>query len=485
MMRKLIMAGIAMLTVAISSCDEETGKTGNSLTSDIDKFSIATDTFFVSTRSIKADSILSKSVYTYLGQVKDPETGSYIKSDYTTQLHLLENESKSIFPPKDSIVSRNSSNEVKADSSFLYVAVYSYQGDSLAAMKINVRELDRPIGEAGTYYSNFDPESKGYVRTDPDAVNQNKVFSISDLTLSESQRNGANNSFVEIKIPLNKPYADKNGTLHENYGTYLMRTYYAHPEYFKNSQTFTRNVCPGFYFKTTDGLGAMVEVHHTRLDVYFTAKQDTAQYLGFKSLYSTEEVLQTTHITNDKTKIDRLVNDNQCTYLKTPAGIFTEVTLPIEDIKRGHENDSVTSAKITFQRLNEQSDYSDIVLEEPTNLLMVERDSLYHFFEKNEVPNNITNFIASFNSVLKTYTFNNLSTLINRMYARRGQTPTWNKAILVPVQLVTSTTSSSYTTSTNVVGVTNEMNVNSVRLVGGSQNPHEPIRISIIYSKNE
>jgi hypothetical protein len=35
-----------------------------------------------------------------------------------------------------------------------------------------------------------------------------------------------------------------------------------------------------------------------------------------------------------------------------------------------------------------------------------------------------------------------------------------------------------------VAGVTNEMNVNSVRLVGGAKNKHTPIKISVIYNKN-
>ena len=39
MMRKWLMAGIAILTIAISSCDENTNTMGYSLTSDADRFS--------------------------------------------------------------------------------------------------------------------------------------------------------------------------------------------------------------------------------------------------------------------------------------------------------------------------------------------------------------------------------------------------------------------------------------------------------------
>ena len=86
------MTGIAMMTIAIFSCSEETTTLGNSLTSDVDKFVITSDTFDISTRSIIADSVLSRSQYSYLGRMKDPETGSYVTASYTTQFNILEEE---------------------------------------------------------------------------------------------------------------------------------------------------------------------------------------------------------------------------------------------------------------------------------------------------------------------------------------------------------------------------------------------------------
>jgi hypothetical protein len=196
---------------------------------------------------------------------------------------------------------------------------------------------------------------------------------------------------------------------------------------------------------------------------------------------ATEEVLQTTHITNDKSSIDRLWQDNTCTYLKTPSGLFTEIDFPIDAIKLNHEKDSITSAKISFLRMNSLNENSNIVLEEPTTLLLIERDSLYTYFEKRKVPDNISSYIATYNSTYKTYTFNNISSLISTMYSKRNKSPRWNKAILVPVQLEYIYSSSSST----VAGVANEMNINSVRLIGGTENAHEPVRISVIYNKNE
>ena len=70
------------------------------------------------------------------------------------------------------------------------------------------------------------------------------------------------------------------------------------------------------------------------------------------------------------------------------------------------------------------------------------------------------------------------------MYANRGRSENWNKAVLIPVQ-VTRTASSTSSTATTVASVSNEMRVTSVRLVGGKDNRHEPVQISIIYNVNQ
>ena len=478
------MAGIAMLTIAISSCDEDTNTMGYSLTSDADRFSLVPDTFLVSTRSIKADSVLARSSYCYLGCIKDPETGAYISSDFTTQFNVLEKESSYLFAEKSSITSLDANGEPIATECNLNIVINDYKGDSLVAMKLLVEELDKPIEENRPYYSNFDPEASGYVRND--GLKQAKVYSMTDMTLSDSLRyvRQKNNYYSYISIPLNKQYKAKDGTVYSNYGTYLMRTFYKHPEYFKNSISFIKNVCPGFYIKTVDGQGVMAEILNIQLEIKFKYSVNGKEYEGNKTLYGTEEVMQTTHISNDKSQIDRLVNNNECTYLKTPAGIFTEVTLPVDDIKKGHDNDSIISAKISFQRMVETNARTEELLQDATELLMIERDSLYSFFENSKVTNNRTSFLAVYNATLNTYSYNNISGLINHMYSIRNKgSENWNKVVLIPVKTST-TTSSSYSSST-VTGINNEMSITSTRLVGGSANPYAPVRISVIYNQGK
>lgn len=476
--------GIAMITIAISSCTEDTMTLGNTLVNSADQFIITSDTFDVSTRSIIADSVLARSTYSYLGKIKDPETGSYISADFMTQFSTLESEQESLFPPEVILFGEvdDHTDVTMADSCFLNIIIESFMGDSLSAMKLTTLELDKPVKENLQYYTNFDLEENGFIRTG--GICQNKVYSLSDLTQSDSLRykNQDGTNYFRIRIPLNSPYTDKEGLTYNNYGSYVMRTYYEHPEYFKNSQTFIQKVCPGFYFKTTDGLGLMTEVQQTQMVIHYHYTDDGKKYSNSKVFSGNEEVLQTTHFTSDKENIKRLAADDECTYLKAPDGIFTEVILPVDDIKRGHENDTITSAKMVFRRMNEISELSDNLLAEPQYLMILERDSLYSFFENRNLPNNVASYVASYNSNKNTYTFNNISGMINSMYNKRNLSANWNKAVIVPVQVTTASSSSS---SSSIASVNNELRVVSVRLVGGSNNKHDPTRISIVYSQSD
>lgn len=454
---------------------------GNTLTNDVDKFTFATDSFDVSTRSIITDSVLARSSYSYIGCIKDPETGSYITSDYMSQFSILENESNNIFVKEEGLTGMGEDGMIIADSCHIEILLNSFMGDSLAAMKMNVAELAKPVEENRPYYTNFDPEEAGYLREN--GLRMNYVYSIADLTKSDSIRNlrHSGSLYETITIPLNDSYTDKNGKTYNNYGSYLIRQFYDHPEYFKNSQTFTKHVCPGFYFKTIDGLGVMAEIEVTRLLVYYRYVNDGITYSDKALFNGTGEVLQTTHFTSNKKQLERLAAKTEWTYLKAPDGLFTEVTLPIDEIKLDHEKDTLATAKIVFRSMNELNDLSDDILQEPANLLLLERDSIDTFFLHRNLPTNINSYLATYNSAKNSYTFNNISGLVNHMYANKGRSKNWNKAVLIPVQ-VTRTASSTSSSATTVASVNNEMRVTSVRLVGGKDNRHEPVKISVVYN---
>jgi len=482
MMKTRLLAGMALFLMFISSCDDTTDTIGNSLTNETDRFEIITDTFNVETRSIVVDSILSRSQYNYLGHIKDPETNTYITSSFTTQFAILESfDNTPQFPAADSIVSKDANGEIIADSCRLQLYFYSSIGDSLNPMKLTAYELAKPIEEGFSYYTNFNPETAGILRTDNNAIRKNKTYTVVDLNLSDSSRAMIvdKKNMENISIALNDRYTHKNGKSYNNYGTYIMHKYYENPDNYKNSYNFTHNVCPGFYIKSTDGIGVMSEVYMAELLVFYRFISNDSVYKGSKLLSGTEEVMQTTYITNDKESIEKLAQDNTCTYLKTPAGIFTEVTLPVEAIHRGHENDTISSAKIVFNHMNSEEGN---ILNAPTTLLMIPKDSLYSYFENKNLPDNKSSYLAVYNKSYQTYTYNNISNLVSKMYKAKlygNASKDWNKVVLVPVSVSYNSSSA----SASITNVSNEMSLKSTKLVGGSANTHKPVTISVIYNK--
>ncbi len=470
-MKFKIFASLIITSLMLTACDDTTSEIGSSLIDNMDHLDITTDTFTVSTRSILADSVLSRNTIGYLGKIHDPETGVNITSDFMTQFHILEDYE---FPKKDSIKSLLDG-QVIADSCELRLYYSGFYGDSLSTMKVTAYEMGTPMSENKKYYSNYDPVKDGLVRKN--GIKVNKIYSLTDLTVRDSIRN-SNDYSPNIRIKLDNEYTDKEGNTYNNFGTYVMRKYYEDPSNFKDSYNFIHNVNPGFYFKSQGGLGSMAYINISQLNIYFRYFTKDSIYVGAASFAGTEEVLQATRIQNDKKALQQLVNDNRCTYMKSPAGIFTEMTLPVDEIMRNHENDTINTAKVILPRINSNSNdkYS---LKVPQTLLMIPVDEIYSFFENSKVPDFKTSFIATYNSQYNNYTFNNIGSMIKSMSKKNKSDNKWNKVAIIPVTVTYSAVSN----SNEITKISHDMSMTSTKLVGGSNNPYEPIKISVIYSK--
>lgn len=506
-MNSKYIAGIALACLAFTACDDTTDNIGASLAEGNDGVAIQSASFDVVSRSIAADSVLSRNIIGYLGKVKDPETGAYITGDLMTQFNSLEGYT---FPPIENLVTYDAagnatygkSGSIKADSCEIRLVVENYYGDAQQNMKITAYEMGKAMNENQLYYSNFNPLEKGYIAEH--GIRQDKVYNMTDYNVPKSKRDTTNyRPYITVK--LNDAYTDKDGKEYSNFGTYILEKYYSNPGNFKNSYTFRNNVVPGFFFKVKSGLGNMATIAYAQLNVYFKYKETKAGTTasngmtnadkkdaavnGISVFWGTEEVLQTSTISNDKETINKLVADESCTYLKTPAGIFTELTLPVDEIVEGHKSDSIVSAKLSLQRLNNNVT-SNYAFDVPKNILMVQADSLYSFFEKGKIHDNKNSFTAAWgattstSSTDNTYTFQNISGMISAMKKVRGKSANWNKVVLVPVTLSKTQRSSNGTgtTSTVVNKVSNDMSLTSTRLVKGTST-NSPIKISVIYSR--
>lgn len=483
-LRLLTVLVIAALTFA--ACDDTTEGIGGSITNKIDNINISNSAFNVTTKSIVADSVLSRNNMGLIGKMKDPETGNYVKGDYMTQLSVLPTFSVDTLD----YIKQANNGSIEADSCYLLVSYNASYGDTIAPMKVTAYEMTKPMSEDQEYYSNYDAFKEGW-------VSENNQHWSSNYNLSNTS------DVKNFKIYLNKKY-EKDGKTYKNYGSYIMQTYAEHPEYFKTNYKFLHNVCPGFYIKNVGGTGNMAKIWNTELIFYWTRhktinKDSTAVSIGYNRFDGTEEVLQLNKIENDTENLKKLASKDQekCTYLKSPAGIFTEVTLPIDDIMKGHEKDTLNTATISFPRLNNDNEDNPYNFATPSTILMVQKDSLQSFFEKSKLADSRTSYTTSYSSTgtyKNAYTFQNIANLVSAMYKNKGKGENWNKVVLVPVNVITTT--QGYTTV--ISKINHDMSLASTRLIVGTDDPNKdyttdektgkkvasgPIRIKVIYSK--
>ena len=129
----------------------------------------------------------------------------------------------------------------------------------------------------------------------------------------------------------------------------------------------------------------MVNTYISTLDVFFKYKTTTAAGAdtlvnGMHRMAATEEVIQSTTVEN-RIPAEMLDPTNEYTYLKSPTGIFTEVTLPVGEVVAGeHYNDTINSAQIVFRCFASEAAEGRL-LSVPQNVVMVRKAEMYKFFE--------------------------------------------------------------------------------------------------------
>lgn len=469
---------IALATLLIAGCDDNTSTMG--IPSKDEEVFPSYGTFLAYTHSEAMDSVLGNSTSSYLGSIDDPETGTRIRADFAAQFHTFENYSFPKFDlmfPDDGV--KRTTDSIRCDSVEVRLYFSNYYGAKNAPLKLEVYPLDKNnvLQEEEDYYTDTDLDQFVLPGSEPIAT---KVFTTEDYNLADAERNSATHADnVRIMLP-------------DTVGSLIMRAYYDHPEYFKDSYTFIHKVCPGFLFKIRSGNGSMLSVDVSTLNIYFNfydkVKRDST-CSALARFAATPEVIQSTQFSNDD--MQSLVEEDDCTYLKTPAGIMTVAQLPINEIYQNHETDSVSRAQLTFTRLNNTKP-STQSLGIPQSLLLVRKADATSFFKKRSVADSKTSYTTSYSSTYNTYTFNNICRLISlcrkeKLAGMKAENlteqeweqkhPDWNKVVLIPVSISTATDTNG---ETHQVSVTHDMSMNSIRLQGG---PNTPIKMQVIYSR--
>lgn len=515
---------LAILTFL--GCDDNTGTLGLGMLPGSDGMSAHTTTFDVTTRSFAVDSVFAKTSTGYIGKFSDPEFG-YYETSFLTELNCTDNFS---LPKVYTVTERDSEgNPTKATgimagdsvvAARLTVFYDDWFGDSLNACRMSVYELNKKLDK--NRYTNINPEEY-YDKYDPKFLLGRKAYSAYDTSVPDSIRNatdsyGNSTFYPNVIFPL-----DKKAFGEER----ILKVYREHPEYFKNAETFIDKVFKGVYLKSDFGDGTILYVDYIALQMQFRfhyVNDSTGVALkkkdGTDSLYysmqtvfsSTKEVIQANKFLNSDL-IKEKAAETEHTYIKSPAGIFTEAIMPYDEIHNQLANDTLNAVKLTFTNYNISSNY-EYSMSAPNNVLLIRKQDLKSFFEENQVSDNITSFTATHNAfATNQYVFSNIArlvtTCINEKQAAKQAakekagsawdeaqwenhwktdeaTKDWDKVLLIPVSITYDSATSS-SGSQAMTGIQNDLKPGYAKLKGGPERDAKgqvksPLKIEVTYT---
>ena len=490
---------IALLAITFWNCDDNTAGLGLGMFPGSDQnINGKLTTFDVTTQSIPVGEVYAKTNIGYVGKFTDEIFGTY-QAGFLVQLNCPEGMTfpeafkgdynsgtgKMIadFNNVEESVHKNYTTIKDGETSIgncqinIYLWYDSYFGDSLTACRLSMYELDKKKEGTNEYWYK-DPNAY-YTYINPDlyydketSLLGRKSYTAVDLSVSDSIRN------LSTYTPYVKITLDKART--EELGKELLKEGRTKDLYKKFQDIF-----PGLYVESDYGDGTILYVNAVQMDVAFlehardsitgaklrtSLGKDSVVYAG-RSFTSTREVIQANKLENG-TKIEECIDRKDCTYLKSPAGIFTEVTLPIEEISNTLGSDTLNAVKLSIPIYNEATSDKKFGMSVPRSVLLIRKKYKDDFFKNNELSDGIKSSLFDYSSStgnLTAYTFNNITQMVNNCLADKDKGEDWNKFVLIPV-LVTkdSSANSNYGTSSNVISIQHDLKPGYARLKGGA-----------------
>lgn len=136
--------------------------------------------------------------------------------------------------------------------------------------------------------------------------------------------------------------------------------------------------------------------------------------------------------------------DDSIAYLKTPAGVYTQLTIPAKDIAEKIGDRIINNIPLTIKALPQEN--WQWALTAPANLLLLPKDSLATFFVNNKIEDSKTAFRADYSSSNRSYDFDNISNLMQEHIKNNPEKDM--ELLLIPVDRVIAYTNNYYGSST-------------------------------------
>ncbi len=469
-----LLAGLFLI-----SCDADTSALGGSLTPDGDVMTVKNDSCFATSRTIKAaDSLLVMTSQCNLGRFTEEVSGSKIEAGYITQLNCMENLTlaDSVYGISDFVFPQwfiDAVGDQKPYYAQLKLYYTGYFGDPTNPVKIEVFPLNSMVDPETRYYPDVDPSLFCDIQAEPLAT-----VTVSSLNMQDSDSlRSLSGYYPSITVPLPDSIA-KN----------ILEAYFnpATRHYFADSRSFMENLCKGFYIRCSQGDGTMFYINRSILGVNF-------KHIGFDDddepvmesriaeFQGNSEVMQLNCI--KWSGLEGQLSDNSCTWIRSPFGVLTEITLPVDQMRSDEYVLNAAQLRISTA-VTPSSKYKPSV---PPTLLLVRKDKMQEFFAKNNAADKTESFVASYSTKYGTYTFENIAAMVEKIYSDRTDwiaenggdnaayeqaCPDWNKVVLIPV-------SANVDSRNSAISYSLDIRMHQVKLIGGDT----PIKIKTIRSK--
>lgn len=451
--KTLLSLVILFFAVVFIACDDDLSTIGQSIQPGGDDISAKGDTITTITAATVSfkDSIYARSEYGLLGEYIDPIFGK-VKSDYMTEL----------FCPEDIEFKNPNNKKLTIDSVFLSLQFTAFTGDTVAPMGLSVYEVTKSLEPV--FFTNADPLK--YTDNMSKLLGQS-IFSIQDLNDTVISSIHVKTIKTQLNLELGQRFYNQWVT---NKGT------------FDNSDSL-KKFFKGIYVTTTFGSGSMINAAYTDLKIHYTYQgrnvANTADSTRTDSVLfsATPEVIQMNHVKNTLPD-DMLGASDVKTYLKTPAGVYTQLTIPLADIVKATGKDRViNAANFKIKGYTEEEEKSK--LSRPSYVLFINKDSLpNYFYNKEYSTTSKTAFVVARNSTTNTYDLGNLASVINFYTEKYKDAETFPNLeyLIIPIAASTTTSSSNVVTITDVY---NLMNPTSAILRTNKEN----LKMTIVSSK--
>lgn len=430
----LIITFVAILTF---SCNDTLDQVGFSIQPEKDRLTVGIDTLQLQARTVQVDSIFGKTNYPVLGEYADPVFGS-MKSEYIAEFYLP----KGMEFKEGAVI----------DSVRVEIAYTSMIGDSIAPMRLSVYEVIKSL-KGTNDYTHINPELFADMSAplgEQSFTGRNSTNRIKSYTAEDYSTVTYREYFINVEVPkaIGEEFLEE----------------YKKAGHGKLSDTDTfREFFPGLYFTTSFGNSTIISADLTSLFVHYhyldekgsSTKQDTIRTDVFR-LNNTPEVRQINHIKSSNDEL--LIDNSEVTYIKSPAGVNTEIKFPISEVHENLQSMALNLVNFTVYALADESENKMVKLNPPDYLLLVNKDSLSGFFENRKLRDNVTSFLSEkFDPTTYSYKFNNISSMINYYNQENNDEPYDLVYYLIPVEATYTTVQQGYSSQQMLTKIQNLM----------------------------